>query len=320
MAETLSVSRQQQRIAPWMNLLPWSSGSVCSWSPEAVAALGCQRAQRKADFLRAVRRDDLAALAGRGVDPSAGGVALDIVFSRTVSCGSDGDLGQGGEPGKRALLPLFDMANHTHFPAAEYRYVEDSDRVVVRACRDIAKGEEITISYGQKSIEVFMFFYGFLPQEEECVFEFEVRWSEVARENFIDETVLFNWVKAAGADAEIPLVIEVLESGILVPNQLGVGFLRAILVTKPELEDLNSINVVCCTVSRGNERRVANTLRSAALRCCEDLAEAGDIDQSHMMSLLFRRRLAACLKRCASRLSDHVSILEASDGVVENAA
>lgn len=103
--------------------------------------------------------------------------ALSIVHSRTF-----GVAACGGGVGIRMLVPLIDMLNHagdivrTPFgaPAPQCEATDNvrwdiatkigGDQIMVlSATRDIAPGEELLLSYGERSNEDFFLFYGFVP-------------------------------------------------------------------------------------------------------------------------------------------------------------
>lgn len=52
-----------------------------------------------------------------------------------------------------ALVPVIDKLNHSHIPNS---YVQVGSKCVVKSLREIKKGEEITVSYGRFSVDVFL--------------------------------------------------------------------------------------------------------------------------------------------------------------------
>jgi len=68
-----------------------------------------------------------------------------------------------GSDDRFALVPYLDMANHAAEPSADYVSRPDPDRFVLFARRDLAAGEELTISYGEYANARLMAQYGFVP-------------------------------------------------------------------------------------------------------------------------------------------------------------
>jgi len=64
-----------------------------------------------------------------------------------------------------ALIPLLDMCNHSFTPNARWEFNDDSYSLV--ATKDIGTGEEICISYGDKSNEELMYLYGFCTPDNQ---------------------------------------------------------------------------------------------------------------------------------------------------------
>mmetsp|Transcript_3864 Transcript_3864/g.7731 ORF Transcript_3864/g.7731 Transcript_3864/m.7731 type:complete len:520 (-) Transcript_3864:88-1647(-) len=58
------------------------------------------------------------------------------------------------------FAPFADMLNHNRRPNAEWRY-STADGFVVETTKDVAKGEELVVSYGDKSNEALLLEYGF---------------------------------------------------------------------------------------------------------------------------------------------------------------
>ncbi|KAF5001689.1 hypothetical protein FGRMN_856 [Fusarium graminum] len=65
-----------------------------------------------------------------------------------------------------AMVPGLDMANHSHSPSAYYDE-DGNDNVVliVRPGAEVSAGEEVNISYGEKSPAEMLFSYGFIDSE-----------------------------------------------------------------------------------------------------------------------------------------------------------
>ncbi|KAF5026185.1 hypothetical protein F66182_1749 [Fusarium sp. NRRL 66182] len=65
-----------------------------------------------------------------------------------------------------AMVPGLDMANHSHLPTAYYEEASNDDVVLLlRPGIEVTDGEEVTISYGDKSPAEMLFSYGFIDRE-----------------------------------------------------------------------------------------------------------------------------------------------------------
>ncbi|KAF4971413.1 hypothetical protein FSARC_1722 [Fusarium sarcochroum] len=65
-----------------------------------------------------------------------------------------------------AMVPGLDMANHSHQPTAYYEEDDKDDIVLLlRPGAEVTGGEEVTISYGEKSPAEMLFSYGFIDRE-----------------------------------------------------------------------------------------------------------------------------------------------------------
>ena len=63
-----------------------------------------------------------------------------------------------------ALLPLIDMCNHDFGPNAAVSGSSDSSALNLRALRDIAPGEDVTLSYGNLPNDFLLLDYGFVVE------------------------------------------------------------------------------------------------------------------------------------------------------------
>jgi len=63
------------------------------------------------------------------------------------------------------LVPMQDAHNHDSFSSPTYSYDEDRDRFVLRAERQYAEGQQVTINYGQVSNDILLQCYGFVEQD-----------------------------------------------------------------------------------------------------------------------------------------------------------
>merc|ERR1712232_293445 len=105
-------------------------------------------------------------------------------------------------PAGTALVPLVDFANHSAAnPAAQQSWCTDDelgDAMVVRAIRDIAAGEAVTICYGMFSNPQLLRSYGFcVPPSEEPTWTYACPVSDLQK--ICGE--LSSWMPAAAASA-----------------------------------------------------------------------------------------------------------------------
>lgn len=127
--------------------LPTRMGHVpCLYEDAVLAgtALGERVAARKAALL-----DELARLPPPRPTAADWLLARAIVTSRAFACGA-------GE----ALVPLGDLVNHAGAPGTEWT-CSAREGWVLRATRELDAGEELRVSYGQKSNARLLFAYGF---------------------------------------------------------------------------------------------------------------------------------------------------------------
>jgi histone-lysine N-methyltransferase SETD3 len=67
--------------------------------------------------------------------------------------------------GTEALVPMADMLNHRRVPDVEWGYEHPTESFVMRATHDIAAGEAVHDSYGQKSNGLLFEIYGFCADD-----------------------------------------------------------------------------------------------------------------------------------------------------------
>ena len=166
--------------APYLALLPdVVPGSPLLWTDEEVLALQYPPAVAEAREMRDAVKTWHAkleaacpsALAGADVDSFA--AAVSVVHSRTYGVAS-----AGGEGYFRALLPLADLLNHAgdEYDAASSKWpparagdniawstLDDDGTIEFAATRAVEPGEEATMSYGERSNDHFLMYYGFTP-------------------------------------------------------------------------------------------------------------------------------------------------------------
>lgn len=175
--------------APYLALVPDAvPGSPLLWTDDEVLALQYPPAVAEAREMRDAVKTWHAkleaacpsALAGADVDAFA--AAVSVVHSRTYGVAS-----AGGEGYFRALLPLADLLNHAgdeYDPAASaasspatapkwpparagdniaWSTLDDDGTIEFAATRAVAPGEEATMSYGERSNDHFLMYYGFTP-------------------------------------------------------------------------------------------------------------------------------------------------------------
>eukprot|EP00887_Chlorella_sp_A99_P006062 scaffold22.g6062.t1 len=179
--------------APYLAALPEDPGSVLSWSDAQVAGLHGSHLHTLAAGIRAAaaatRREARAALAAAAAAAAAGGSAppppppsdeqldwaLGILLTRLVRLGAGAAAPGGGggsnEHGRssgaalevEALVPLADFANHDCAAACHLAWDAAAGGVVLRPDRGYAAGEEVVISYGERTSGELLLSYGFVP-------------------------------------------------------------------------------------------------------------------------------------------------------------
>ena len=171
--------------APYLRVLPTSvPNPLTTFSWEDTQAIAYEPARRQLDntsWLVASSSDSLPETAAGPAAPSREIFewAVSVVHSRTF-----GSAGRTGGVGVRMLVPLVDMLNHAGDedqasiigPAAVPQPVPmDNVRwdiiskiggeyfMVLTTTRDIGAGEELLLSYGERSNDDFFLHYGFIP-------------------------------------------------------------------------------------------------------------------------------------------------------------
>ncbi|KAL4443502.1 hypothetical protein ABPG75_011239 [Micractinium tetrahymenae] len=178
---------------PYIQLLPDHTGSVLEWSEDEVGWLaGSQLAEAAAEIRGAAAaswqemQPLLAQAAAAGLGPpgafsrEALQSAFSMLLSRLVRLPSLGlgppsaaagqarqaqQAGAAGEPpGTEALLPWADLLNHSPASTAFLDWDPAEAAVVLRTDRRYWPGEEVHISYGQKTGGELLLSYGFTPK------------------------------------------------------------------------------------------------------------------------------------------------------------
>ncbi|KAL4447375.1 hypothetical protein ABPG77_007408 [Micractinium sp. CCAP 211/92] len=174
---------------PYIRLLPARTGSVLEWSEEEVGWLeGSQLAEAAAEIRAAAdaswreMQPLLAAAEQAGLGPAGAFSreallwAFSILLSRLVRLPSlapplpapglqqQAQQQPGGPPGTEALLPWADLLNHAPSSTAFLDWDAASAAVVLRVDRRYRAGEEVHISYGQKTGGELLLSYGFAPK------------------------------------------------------------------------------------------------------------------------------------------------------------
>jgi hypothetical protein len=179
--------------APYLALVPVSvPGSPLLYDDDEVVGLQYPPAVAEAREMRdAVRKwhgilSEKCPSALAGADHDAFAAAVSVVHSRTY-----GVAGEKGEGYFRALLPLADLLNHagdeydaeaTFFASGEsknkrppmwppardkdnvaWTTLDDSGVIAFAATKPLAPGDEATMSYGERSNDHFLLYYGFAP-------------------------------------------------------------------------------------------------------------------------------------------------------------
>lgn len=172
---------------PYLDSLPEyvPSATALTFSYENILSIGYTYAREQIDFLSWVSISNFESLpvgaVPTGTTYEEFSLALAVVHSRTFSVPAKDR--RGGVV--RLLMPLVDMLNHSgdvdvsmsadRPMAASDVIATDAVRwdciakiggefeMIVSATRDIIKGEEITLSYGERSNDDFFLYYGFVP-------------------------------------------------------------------------------------------------------------------------------------------------------------
>lgn len=157
-------------FAPYIGSLPvgfpgipifWSKAELDALEYPPVSSQVVKRCRWLVEFsgMEAVRRlggHVFGKEAASVLSPNTLGWALSAVTSRAFR--------PGGEGGAAALLPLIDMCNHDQAPNARVS-ASDSRALNLQALRDIAPGEDVTLSYGELPNDFLLLDYGFVVED-----------------------------------------------------------------------------------------------------------------------------------------------------------
>ena len=114
---------------------------------------------------------------GDMLSPNMLGWALSAVTSRAFRPGGDGSSAA-------AMLPLIDMANHQFTPNAGVSGSSKSSELTMKALRDIAPGEDVSLSYGNLPNDFLLLDYGFIVDRnphDTVKFSFDPAFVEAAK-------------------------------------------------------------------------------------------------------------------------------------------
>eukprot|EP00746_Dinoflagellata_sp_MGD_P137738 gnl/MRDRNA2_/MRDRNA2_71500_c0_seq1.p1 gnl/MRDRNA2_/MRDRNA2_71500_c0~~gnl/MRDRNA2_/MRDRNA2_71500_c0_seq1.p1 ORF type:complete len:593 (+),score=120.55 gnl/MRDRNA2_/MRDRNA2_71500_c0_seq1:55-1833(+) len=147
-------------FAPYVSALPTACGSVLEWdaievetllkgSPTQIEAQGRRRSIEEAI------PEILERIPDRNLDTESLRWAFSMLFSRLLRLEALG--------GEMVLCPWADMMNHKPGVKAFFDYDKSSNAVVLTVDRDYDEGEQVFISYGQRSSAELMLSYGFVP-------------------------------------------------------------------------------------------------------------------------------------------------------------
>eukprot|EP00241_Pyramimonas_parkeae_P015824 CAMPEP_0114288172 /NCGR_PEP_ID=MMETSP0059-20121206/6669_1 /TAXON_ID=36894 /ORGANISM="Pyramimonas parkeae, Strain CCMP726" /LENGTH=500 /DNA_ID=CAMNT_0001409301 /DNA_START=38 /DNA_END=1540 /DNA_ORIENTATION=+ len=144
--------------APYLAVLPQSTGSVLGWDAEERAALlqgtSVERAARElADQVD--QATDLVCEVAPELGRDHVKWGFEVLFSRLIRLQGLGDA--------LALVPFADFLNHSPDSAAFIDYDAGKQRVVLVPERSYAQGEQVFVSYGEKSSAELLLTYGFVP-------------------------------------------------------------------------------------------------------------------------------------------------------------
>ena len=160
--------------------------------------------------------------------------ALSVVHSRTF-----GTAGRRGGVGARMLVPFVDMLNHggdiatsclgdpdpTTFPMDNVRWdivtkLGGEPLMVLTATRDIDPGEELLLSYGERSNDEWVLHYGFVPPR-----------------NPHDDVVIFDTIE----DAIDWYLEKYIPKGVLAPEALQKSILNAYAASQQEEDGMTGV-------------------------------------------------------------------------------
>jgi len=161
-------------FAPYISSLPvgfpgvpifWSKAELDALEYPPVSSQVVKRCRWLVEFsgmedVQRLGRELFGADAANILSPNTLGWALSAVTSRAFR--------SGGEGGTAALLPLIDMCNHDFGPSAAVSGTGDSRALNLKALRDIAPGEDVTLSYGNLSNDFLLLDYGFVVKDNAC--------------------------------------------------------------------------------------------------------------------------------------------------------
>ena len=160
-------------FAPYVRSLPvgfpgvpifWSKAELDALEYPPVSSQVVKRCRWLVEFsgmedVQRLGRELFGAEAANILSPNTLGWALSAVTSRAFR--------PGGEGGAAALLPLIDMCNHDFGPNAAVSGTSGtsgSSLLILKAVRDIAPGEDVTLSYGDLPNDFLLLDYGFVVE------------------------------------------------------------------------------------------------------------------------------------------------------------
>lgn len=171
----LESAAPSSRFAPYINALPASfSIPLCAFSPDDLLALAPSRAAEAAiKTLRATARDytHIYSLLHRNKIPGLPASLLswdNYVWATAVAMTRQNQI-PAGKGTQCALVPVWDMCNHSPGPATTAVGLSADGEVVVesKAMRDFEEGEAITMSYGERPNVELLLYSGFVQTDNE---------------------------------------------------------------------------------------------------------------------------------------------------------
>lgn len=198
-------------------------------------------------------------------------------------------------PDEFALFPGLDMANHSVHSGSQLRFDAERDVYIVQSATAFRAGEQVYVSYGPKSNDDLVLFYGFVeggnPANSVIIPKFCDWVQALAREEATDN-VAMNWEERFSALSSIGITYEddAFRFRMDTEERDLLAVLRVALAAGADLRDvLNTPEKARKPLSLDNELAVWNAI---ARRCDGLLEESPDFTEEEQQTLtqLFEQR------------------------------
>jgi [ribulose-bisphosphate carboxylase]-lysine N-methyltransferase len=291
--------------APYIEILPTAEevGQTWLWSDEDLAKLeGSNVVDDTASLSEKLQREygtiqTILAQAGLQDDPRFGFEtfqwAMSMLFSRAINL---------REVDKVALVPYADLLNHSPYVSSGFFFNQiplsgGKRQVVLYADRDYAKGDQVLITYGQKSNAELALLYGFVV-DRNLYDEVQLRVALAPDDARFEEKAAFLTRQRLKPAMTFPLLID------RYSNEL-IQFLRLACLTESGSLDSFAYNE---PISVANERAALTALRDGCENALRRYAEteqedAALMDNGRLFTMLSRnQRMAVKLRRNEKRI------------------